>query len=81
MASRAEIVSKAQAIFRQVLGSPNLILTNDLTAPDVEGWDSISHINLVVAVENAFAIRLTTAEVQGLNNVGDLIAIIVKKAV
>lgn len=72
---------RLNVIFQDIFDDPSLTVRDSMMAADVEGWDSISHINLVVAVENAFAIRLTTAEVRGLNNVGDLIAIIVKKAV
>jgi acyl carrier protein len=51
-----------------------------MTAADVDGWDSLSHIDLIVAVEKRFRIRLTTGEVRGLNNVGDFIALISRKA-
>ena len=51
-----------------------------MTAADVEAWDSLTHIDLIVQVEREFAIKLSTAEVRGLKNVGDFLALIVQKA-
>jgi acyl carrier protein len=68
------------AIFQDVFDDPSLKVNDAMMADDVEGWDSLTHINLIVAVEKEFKIRLTTAEVRGLNNVGDLMSLISKKA-
>ena len=57
----------------------SLVLRDDLTAEDVENWDSLTHINLIVAIEKEFRIRFTTAEVSGLKNVGELEALIAAK--
>ena len=51
-----------------------------MTAADVAAWDSLTHIDLVVEVEKEFKIKLSTAEVRGLKNVGDFAALIAKKA-
>jgi acyl carrier protein len=45
----------------------------------VEGWDSLAHVGLIVAVEKAFAVRFTTKEVQSLRTVGDLIALLERR--
>jgi acyl carrier protein len=66
-------------IFRSVFDDPDLRLTSAMTAKDVPDWDSLSHITLIVAIEREFRIRLTTAEVAGLMNVGDLADRIRKK--
>ena len=50
-----------------------LSITEATTAHDIEEWDSISHIRLIVAIERAFKIRFTNAEIEGLKDVGDLI--------
>jgi acyl carrier protein len=71
--SRDQIVSQAQVIFRDVLDSPNLVLTNDLTAPKVEGWDSLNHVTLVMALEDRFKVKFTTREVMGWRNVGQML--------
>ncbi len=59
-------------VFRQVFDDPEITLKPETTADDVEGWDSLSHVNLIMAVENRFNIRFTHKEVVGFKNVGDL---------
>ena len=50
-----------------------------MTAADIDDWDSLSHINLIVAVEKAFKVKFTTAQVQGLANVGEFAALVASK--
>jgi acyl carrier protein len=64
---------------RKVFDDATLAVDRTTTAQDVDGWDSLTHINLIVAVEREFKIRFTTSEVQGLKNVGDLIDLIARK--
>lgn len=59
-------------VFRQVFDDPEISLTPETTADDVEGWDSLSHVNLIMAVENSFRIRFSQKDVIGFKNVGDL---------
>ncbi len=59
-------------VFRQVFADPEITLTPETTANDVDGWDSMSHVNLIMAVENRFNIRFNQKEVMGFRNVGDL---------
>jgi acyl carrier protein len=66
--------------FRKVFGDPSLAINRATTAADVEDWDSLTHINLIVAIEREFKIKFTTAEVAGLKNVGDLMDLIARKA-
>ena len=66
-------------LFEDVFGEP-VPLSADLTAEEVEGWDSTRMIELIVAVEARFGIKLTTREVDGLRSVGDLAALIARKA-
>ena len=77
--SRADVTAKLTDIFREVLDKPDLVLRDDLTAADVEGWDSLNHIDLIVAVERVFKIRFATREVTALKNVGALIDLTLKK--
>ena len=56
-----------------------LILRPDLTASEVENWDSLAHIDMITAVEHEFKIRFTTGDVSSMKNVGDLMALIEKK--
>ena len=74
------VESRLITIMRETFNDPKLELRDDLTAADVEGWDSLTHINLIVAVESDFGIRLSTADVRSLRNVGDFVNIIVTKA-
>ncbi len=67
------------AIFRDSLDNESLILTEATTANDVEGWDSITHVLIVVAVEKRFRVKFTAGEIQRLNNVGELASLIRSK--
>jgi acyl carrier protein len=71
---------KLNAIFQDIFDDPSLEIRDNMTAADVEGWDSLSHINLIVEVEKKFKVKFNTAEVRGLKNVGDFIALIARKA-
>lgn len=73
------IEDRTQEVFRQVLGQPELVLTADLTARDVAGWDSLAHIQLILALEREFRIRLRASEVVNPSCVGDLIDIVSEK--
>jgi acyl carrier protein len=64
------------AVFRDSLGLDELTLTETTTAKDVEGWDSITHVLIVVAVEKKFRVKFTAGEIQRLENVGQLAALI-----
>ena len=57
----------------------DLVITDATTAEDIEEWDSLHHIRLVVAIERAFKIRFSNPEVESLKNVGDLIRLIDRK--
>jgi acyl carrier protein len=78
--TREIVEQQLQEIFEDAFEDPSIRLRDEMTAADVDGWDSLSHIDLIVAVEKRFRIRLTTGEVRGLNNVGDFIALISRKA-
>ncbi|MBB6371650.1 acyl carrier protein [Chryseobacterium shigense] len=70
--SKNEILSKLSEIFREELDNEEITLTEETTANDVEEWDSLSHIQLIVAVEKAFGIRFTSSEIQSWNTVGEM---------
>jgi acyl carrier protein len=74
-----EVTEKLQNVFRDVFDNPDIVLRDDMTAKDVEGWDSLNHILLVVAVETDFGITFETAEISELKNVGDFIKLIQRK--
>ena len=76
---RTEILGKLEPIFVDVLDIPDLQLTADSNAQNVEGWDSLAHINLVVAIEKQFKIRFGLGELQDLKNVGEMADLIARK--
>ena len=75
----SDIRTKLNGIFRDVFDDESLAVSDATTAKDIEGWDSLNHVNLIVAVEEAFAVKLTRKEATTLANVGDLIRLIEKK--
>ncbi len=66
------VLQRLESVFRTVFNDDSLAIGDDLSADDVEGWDSITHINLVFAVEEEFRIRLSTEDLETMNDVGDL---------
>jgi acyl carrier protein len=74
-----EIIKKVNDIFIDVLDDENIVLTASTTANDVDGWDSLTHIQLVVALEKHFKIRFTSKEIQSWNNVGEMVSSIDSK--
>lgn len=76
---KGEILKTVNDIFIDVLDDENIRLTHETTANDVEEWDSLNHIQLVVAIEKQFGIRFTSWEIQSWNNVGELINTISNK--
>jgi acyl carrier protein len=78
--TRPEIHQKLALVFRDVFDNPTLEISDATTANDVEGWDSIMHVNLIVAVEKAFGVSFTTKDVKALADVGGLIQLIEKRA-
>ena len=78
-----DVRTPAQEVFRQVFDDPEIVLRDEMTADDIPGWDSLTHINLVVALEKRFKIKFATAEISRLKengqNVGTLLALLAKK--
>ena len=75
----AEIMQKLTGIFREVFDDDDLVLTEATTAADVDEWDSFNHINIIVATEAGFRVKFQTAEIEGLKDVGHLVALIQRK--
>ena len=74
-----KILIQLSEIIRGVLRTPQLTVTSSTSARDVDEWDSISHIEIVTAVEKSFSIRFALVELQALKNVGDMVNLIEKK--
>lgn len=76
---RSEILKEINDIFIETLDNEEIELSEDSQASDVEDWDSLSHIQLVVEVEKHFKIRFTSKEIQSWGNVGGMIDSVVAK--
>ncbi len=74
------VYEKLTTVFRDVFGEDDLVLTPGMTADDVDGWDSLSHIRLVLAVSRAFGVKFSASEVGSLKNVGEFASLIQTKA-
>ncbi|HOP41494.1 MAG TPA: acyl carrier protein [Geobacteraceae bacterium] len=67
-------------IFREVFDDESLVIKRETNADDIDDWDSLSHLNLVIAVEMKFGIKFALGELQALKNVGDMADLIEKKS-
>ena len=77
--NREEILSKLHDIYVEVLELDELTLTEATTASDIDAWDSLSHIELIDAIEREFGVKFKSKEVMDWNNVGDIITSIAQK--
>lgn len=68
-----EILTKLEWIFRDVLENEDIKLTNSTTADDIDEWDSLTHIQLVVEIEKAFDVKFTSKEILSWNQIGDMV--------
>ncbi len=74
-----DVLQQVTEIFREVLDDEELVLQPETTAADVDDWDSLTHIQLIVASEKHFGIKFTSAEIQGFRNVGHFCEEILRK--
>jgi acyl carrier protein len=77
--SHSEILQVVTTIVQEVLELPDLNVTANTSAADVDEWDSMTHIQLIAAIESKYKIRFALGELQALKNVGDMIELIQKK--
>lgn len=73
------IREKIQEVFRNVFNKPDLVLTDDITTEDIEEWDSMAHLNLVIALEKCFGIKFATTEIPNMQSAGTIDSIIRQK--
>ena len=76
---RSDILLMIQGIFRDVLDNEDIILTEETIANDVEEWDSLTHIQLIVAIEKKSKIKFTSKEILSWKNVGEMVDSIMQK--
>ena len=70
------ITNKLKSVFQKVLEEKEITITREMTAQDVEKWDSLRHVQLISEVESAFGIKFKLREIMSMTNVGDLIDLI-----
>jgi acyl carrier protein len=75
----AEIYRKLNDVFRDVFDDDEIVVHGDLTANDVDGWDSLRHVRLLLTVERTFGVKFSASEAIRLNNVGDLAQLVQSK--
>ena len=76
--SREEVFEKLNEVFRDVFDDEEITVTDATTADDIEDWDSFEHINLIVAVENEFSLKIPMGKAVSMKNVGEMVDIILE---
>ncbi len=77
--NRLEVTDGLTSIFRKTFVDEALVITDEMTANDVDKWDSLTHMILISEIENAFAIKFKLKDLNKMKNVGDMIDIILTK--
>lgn len=77
--SREELYERLNEVFQDVFDDEDITVNDATTANDIEDWDSLEHINLVVAVEKKFGIKFSMEEVNNFKSVGEMVDIILSR--
>jgi len=76
---QSEIIAVIQSILRKVLSNKNLIISENTSAKDIEGWDSLTHLDIITEIETFFKIKFSFDEVLSFHQIGDMVKCIAKK--
>ena len=79
METMTQMIEQLLSIFRNVFDDDDLVINPSTTAQDIDGWDSLAHISLIVAIEKSFNLRFSTAEIFDFENVGQMAELILRK--
>lgn len=77
--SREEVFAALDEVFQDEFDDETLHVTDATVADDIDGWDSLEHIDLIIAVERRLGIKFTMGEVNGMKNVGEMADIILRR--
>lgn len=77
---REEVYLRLNNIFKEVFDDQSIEVNDSTTSNDIEDWDSLEHINLIVAIEDEFGMKFKMSEVTGVKNVGETVDIILERA-
>lgn len=73
------VLTKMAGVFRRVFDDETIQLADAITAQDIPGWDSLTHINLIIEIEDEFGLKFTVDDIAGLKNVGEMVAMVERK--
>ena len=76
---RQTIFDRLNKVFQTIFDDENIVVNEETTSDDIEDWDSLEHINLIVAIEQEFGIKFSMGEVTSMKNVGDMVNIIISR--
>lgn len=71
-----DVYRKLTSVFRDVFDDESIVLTPETTAADIDGWDSMAHVGLIVAIEERFKVKFKSSEMEALHNVGHLAGVV-----
>ncbi|OGA42917.1 MAG: acyl carrier protein [Betaproteobacteria bacterium RIFCSPLOWO2_12_FULL_62_13] len=74
-----DVKTVLNSVFRRVFDNDSIAIFDEMTANDVEEWDSLAHINLIMEIESEFSLKFTVDDILGLRNVGEMIRLIERK--
>lgn len=77
--TREEVFTKLTEVFRDVFDNDNIVLKEDTVSSDIQNWDSLEFINIVVAVMETFKIKFSIEDLKKLDNVGQLVTLILER--
>jgi len=77
--TREDVFNALNEVFRDNFDDESITLTEKTVADDIEEWDSLEHINLIIAIEERFGMKFTMKEVTGMKNVGEMVDIILER--
>lgn len=72
-------LARLQPLFRDIFDDDRLVISRESNASNIDGWDSLAHINLISSIEQEFGVRFALGELESLKNVGDMVDLIEKK--
>ena len=75
--NKSEAIKRLTAVFRKVFDDDSIVLSDNTSALDIEGWDSFEHVNLMLSVEEEFGVHISMEQATAIKNVGELVNILV----
>lgn len=78
--NKKEVYEKLNVIFRNNFDDEEIVLNDETSSADIEDWDSLEQINLIVAIQDEFKIKFNIDEVNAMNNVGEMVDFILEKS-